>query len=111
MNGGNMNMVKDYFKILENAETLSTPEGFCIYRVEGPALFMVHFYAKKGKSFDFFKKVLELGKDLGVECITGHIDLENADIHYVSRRLRIFLGLGAKIIEADNQRITVLKLL
>jgi hypothetical protein len=104
-----MEMVKEYFKILEDMDTLETEEGFCIYRKTGPELFMAHFYAKEGKSFDFFKKVIELGKDLEIEFITGHIDLEEADLNYVSRRLRIFLGFGAKVISANNQRITILK--
>lgn len=72
-----MEMVRQYFKDMEDWDALETPEGFCFYKAEGPELFMAHFYAKKGKSFEFFKKVVELGNTLGSEYISGNIYLND----------------------------------
>lgn len=107
-----MELYKDYVKLEEGYDCISTDNAFCTYSHAGDEFFIAHFYVKdrsSGKSYKFFNEVCEKAKALGAKYLTGNIDMNEANRDRYTEKLMIQLRHGYKILSISDNRITVYK--
>lgn len=96
-----------YYKERFNYETIDGEWGFVAYSIVHPYLAIQEVYIapEKRKSFKFHELFCELGKrakEAGCSQFWTQVWTNYAD---ASKSLRLSLGLGFQVIEADNGRI------
>jgi purine-nucleoside phosphorylase len=102
-------MLENYYKIEEGYETIANEDGFCAYRYNDSNNFFYigHFYAEK--SYDFFEHVKNIAKEKGAKFLVGDLFLNDFNSDSYTKKLKVHIGHGYKIVDVNNKCITVMK--
>jgi len=104
-------MYFEYAKERESLDSITSENGFALYRKDKNTLFIRDIYVKpefrKTSEFlNLFKRLKKIAEELNCKYMEGHVYLDTKD---PTLSLRAILSAGFKVVHASNGMIALTK--
>jgi GNAT superfamily N-acetyltransferase len=106
-----IDMIKEYFKEIQNLDIIENEHGFILYRIEDANLHIQHMYIKPESramkiATALADDLVAKAKDEGCLTMTGDIEPTNNN---ATQSMKFILSYGLKVLEASENEIIFYK--
>ena len=108
-------MIADYFKEMQQYETIEVPEtGFVMYRIFDKEFHVGHFYVVPEKrrnmnTMAFGSECEKRARELGCEYMTGIVTIGERDPKTVTRLIKNYIQFGCEVMEVIGNTQIIFK--
>lgn len=104
-------MFKEYFKELKDLHVYEEENGFILYKLQPPYLYIRDIYVKPEHrrshlAADMADKLAKVAKDLGYTHMLGDVEPSN---NSATASIKVLLAYGMRVKEANQDEIIFIK--